>query len=98
MELIASSVNAVYVMCLASSLQIAAFVLFNAMSGTGAIKTTVAIEFVNLFLYVVFVWLVILKLRPSPAVAWSSELVYQTTTILLSLLYLTFGKWRQKKL
>ena len=98
MELIASSVNAVYVMCLASSLQIAAFVLFNAMSGTGAIKTTVAIEFVNLFLYVVFVWLVILKLRPTPAVAWSSELVYQTTTILLTLLYLTFGKWRQKKL
>ena len=63
-----------------------------------SINVKYSIIFVNLFLYVVFVWLVILKLRPTPAVAWSSEILYQSTTILLSLLYLTFGKWRQKKL
>lgn len=97
-DLIAASVNVVYVMCIASMIQIWAFILFNAVSGTGAIKTTVFIEFLNLFLYVIFVWIVVIKNRPSPAVAWSAEIVYQSVTAILCLFYLLFGNWRSKKL
>ena len=97
-ELILSSSNAVYVMCVASFIQIAAFILFNAVSGTGAIKTIVIIEFINLVIYTLFVWLVIIKQRPSPAVAWSSEILYQGFIFLSCLLYLLFGNWRNKKL
>lgn len=97
-ELILSSTSAVYVMCVASFIQIAAFILFNAVSGTGAIKTIVVIEFINLIIYILFVWLVIIKQRPSPAVAWSSEILYQSFIFLSCLLYLFFGNWRNKKL
>jgi putative MATE family efflux protein len=97
-DLISSSSNAVYVMCVASFIQIAAFILFNAVSGTGAIKTIVIIEFLNLFIYVLFVWLVIIRHHPSPAVAWSSEILYQGFIVLSCLLYLFFGNWRNKKI
>jgi Na+-driven multidrug efflux pump len=98
MDLIKASVNVTYVMCVASFIQIIGFVLFNAVSGTGAVKTTFAIEFINLIFYIVFVWFIILKQRPSPAVAWSAEIMYQGITLLLSLLFLLFGKWQSKKI
>ena len=96
--LIRDSVPMMYVMSAASFLQIAAFILFNAVSGTGAIRAAVTIEFCNLFLYVLMVWIGILRLRPSPAAAWSVEIYYQTLTILFCILYLFFGKWKEKKL
>ena len=72
--------------------------MFNAVSGTGSIKTTVVIEFINLFLYVLFVWLIIIKQRPTPAVAWSSEILYQLTIAASCLIFLLSGKWKNKKL
>ena len=98
MELIGASVNVVYVMCMASFIQIVGFILFNAVSGTGAIKVTVAIETVNLFVYLIFVWFIILKQHPTPAVAWSVEIIYQAVAAVLSFLFLLYGKWQNKKL
>lgn len=97
-SLITSSVNAVYVMCVASFIQVAAFILFNAVSGTGAIRTIVVIELINLVLYILFVWLVIIRNHPSPAVAWTSEWLYQGFVLLSCFLYLYFGNWKNKKL
>ncbi|MBR2873194.1 MAG: MATE family efflux transporter [Lentisphaeria bacterium] len=97
-ELISASIDVTYVMSCASFIQIFAFILFNTVSGTGAVKTTVAIEFINLIFYAVFVWFVIVKCRPTPAVAWSTEIMYQGITALLSLLFLLYGKWQNKKL
>ena len=96
--LIADSVNVVYVMCTASFFQIAAFVLFNTVSGTGAVKMTVLIESITLFLYTVFVWLVIIRMRPTPAIAWVGEIQYQVVVLVLCFLYLMSGKWKDKKL
>ncbi|MBR7103945.1 MAG: MATE family efflux transporter [Lentisphaeria bacterium] len=97
-ELVKASLNVVYVMSCGSFIQIAAFVLFNSVSGTGAVKTTVAIEFFNLFLYVIFVWYVVIYLKTSPAGAWSAEIVYQGVMLVCCLLYLLSGKWKDKKL
>jgi len=97
-DLINASLDVMYVMCVASFIQIWAFILFNAVSGTGAIKTTVFIELVNLLLYVVFVWLVVIRMRPEPAVAWTSEILYQGCIVIFCLLYLLSGKWRNKQL
>jgi hypothetical protein len=59
---------------------------------------TVAIETLNLVLYAIFVWFVIIKSRPSPAVAWSAEIMYQGVTAVLSFLFLFYGKWQNRKL
>lgn len=97
-DLIKASVNVVYVMCIASFFQVGAFILFNVVSGTGAIKTTVVIETINLFIYIFFVWFIIIRMRSTPAVAWIVEIIYQFTAYILCLGYLVFGKWKDKKL
>lgn len=96
--LIAATVNAVYVMCLGCIVQTATHILFNAVSGSGAVKTVVVIESITLFLYVIFVWIVIIEMRSTPAVAWTSEIFYQVLTTILCLLYLLSGNWRNRKL
>ena len=85
-------------MCAASFLQIGAFVLFNSMSGTGAVKMTVLIESVTLFVYCIFVWMVIIRMRPTPAVAWGAEILYQGIMIVLCLIYMLRGNWKNKAL
>ena len=97
-SLIADTVNVVYVMCIASGFQISAFIMFNSVSGTGAVKMTVLIESITLFLYAVFVWLVIIRMRPTPAVAWGGEIQYQVVVLILCFWYLLSGKWKDKKL
>lgn len=97
-DLIASSVNVVYIMCIAGFIQIGTFILFNAVSGTGAVKTTVFIECISLIFYVIFVWLIIIRNHPTPAVAWSAEILYQSTTAVMCLIYLLSGKWKNKKI
>lgn len=97
-ELIKASVNVVYVMNIASFFQIFAFILFNVVSGTGAVKTTVVIETVNLALYVFFVWLIIIRMRSTPAVAWTVEIIYQLTASIICFAYLFSGRWKNKKL
>ncbi len=97
-DLIKASINVTYVMCAASFIQITAFILFNAVSGTGAVKATVWIEFINLVIYTFFVWFIIYRSRPTPAVAWSVEIGYQAITAILSLLFLLYGQWQHKKL
>ena len=97
-SLISASVSVIYVMCAASFLQIGAFVLFNSMSGTGAVKMTVLIESVTLFVYCIFVWMVIIRMRPTPAVAWGAEILYQGIMIVLCLIYMLRGNWKNKAL
>lgn len=97
-DLINASVNVMYVMSISTFLQIAAFILFNAVSGTGAVKMTAFIETVTLIIYVFFVWFIILKNHPSPAEAWIVEIIYQGLSSVLCLVYLLSGKWRSKQL
>jgi Na+-driven multidrug efflux pump len=96
--LIADSINITYVMCIASFIQIGAFILFNSVSGTGAVKMTVFIEIINLAIYTVFVWFIIIKHHPTPAQAWTVEIAYQSVTIIFCALYMLSGKWRNSKL
>ena len=97
-ELIAASIDTVYVMSAASFIQCGAYILFNSVSGTGAVKVTVLIEFFNLLLYLLFVWFIVVKMHPTAAQAWSIEIVYQAVTALLAFLYLFYGSWRNKKI
>ena len=93
-----ASVDVIYVMCIGCFIQIGAFIMFNAVSGTGAVKITVLVECISLFIYANFVWFVIAMQRPTPAVAWVAEIVYQVVVAILCLSYLCFGNWRNKKI
>ena len=85
-------------MCIATFLQIAAFILFNSVSGTGAVRMVVFIESLTLAIYTVYVYVAIMVYRVSPAMAWTAEILYQAVTIILCLSYLASNRWRNKQL
>ncbi|MDR0421444.1 MAG: MATE family efflux transporter [Proteiniphilum sp.] len=71
-------------------------ILLNVVSGTGNTRTTLKFEIITLLFYLFYMWLVIIRLRLSVAVAWTTEHVYWLSLALLSHFYLRSGKWRGK--
>jgi Na+-driven multidrug efflux pump len=71
----------------------ATIVLFNGVLGTGNTRTGLAIEVSTLSLYLVFAWLLAVKLRQPIEVVWLCEYMYAIVLGSLSWLYLKKGKW-----
>lgn len=96
--LIAAATPVVYVAVIAQLLQWPANIWFMAISGTGNTNIVLYIELITLLLYTASIWLFIMELNGSPALAWGTEIVYQVVVLGLSLLYMYFGRWREKRI
>lgn len=92
-NLIGLSIDSYYVILGAVFLFSATIVLFNGVLGTGNTRTGLAIEVVTLSLYLVFAWLLAVKLRQPIEVVWLCEYMYAIVLGLLSWIYLKHGKW-----
>lgn len=97
-ELVSDSVNSLYVMASSTLLCVPAFILFNAVSGTGNTKTGFVIEIITLSIYTVAIYYGIIVLRPDVALCWFSEHIYCLILISLALWYLKSGKWKGKQI
>jgi len=73
-------------------------VLFNSVSGTGNTRTALKFEIITLFFYLSYMWFVIIHMRFSVAVAWTTEHVYWLFLLMLSFTYLRSGKWKERKI
>ncbi|MDY9918437.1 MAG: MATE family efflux transporter [Proteiniphilum sp.] len=73
-------------------------VLFNSVSGTGNTRTALKFEIITLFFYLSYMWFVIIHMRFSVAVAWTTEHVYWLFLLTLSFIYLRSGKWKERKI
>jgi len=73
-------------------------VLFNSVSGTGNTRTALKFEIITLFFYLSYMWFVIIYMRFSVAVAWTTEHVYWLFLLTLSFIYLRSGKWKERKI
>jgi len=73
-------------------------VMFNAVSGTGSTRVSLIIEIITLFVY--FAWIISCgTIFPrSVTLLWASELVYMTSMLIFSILYLKYGRWREVKI
>jgi putative MATE family efflux protein len=71
----------------------ATIVLFNGVLGTGNTRSGLAIEVITLSLYLVFAWLLAVKLRQPIEVVWLCEYMYTIVLGSLSWIYLKRGKW-----
>ena len=72
-------------------------IIFRAVTGTGAAKQALKIEFISVIVYVIFAYLVIVVLDMGLAAAWSVEIVYWLVLGGLSLYYLKRGNWLDLK-
>lgn len=73
-------------------------IMFNAVSGTGNTRTALLFELFTLALYAVYMWWIIIYLKSSVALCWTSEHVYWISLLLFSFLYLRYGNWQSKKI
>lgn len=87
-----------YVMLSSLPLYSIGTVLFSSISGTGNTRSALKIEIISLLFYVTYMWFIIVYLRSSVALAWTTEHVYWFLLTIIPFLYLRKGKWKEKKI
>lgn len=88
-----ASVASYYIILGAVFLFSATIVLFNGVLGTGNTRSGLAIEVFTLSLYLVFAWLLAVKLHVPIEIVWLCEFMYAIVLGSLSWIYLKMGKW-----
>ena len=96
--LIYASLPAYMVMLSAFIPLIPAWILFNAVSGTGNTQYAMKIEFYAMFLYVFHIFIVILYLKLPLAACWTADWVYNTAILFMAYRYMRSSKWQNKKI
>lgn len=95
-ELINLSLLSMYAILGANIIFSCSCVSFNGVSGTGKTKIAMFIEIISLSFYMTALYLLVHFFPENVALAWLSEFVYWLVLLILALLYLRFGKWREK--
>lgn len=70
-------------------------ICFNGVLGTGNTRINMFFEFIAIIFYVVYITIVIEKLRLPLPYAWASEFVYWLSLFILSSFYLYSGRWKR---
>lgn len=73
-------------------------VLFNSISGTGNTKAALVFETITIIFYVIAMYIIVIHNKASVAASWTVEYIYWGILMILSFLYLTRGKWQNKKI
>jgi multidrug resistance protein, MATE family len=71
-------------------------VWLNAVTGTGNTKVNLLIEFVTIFIYNIYVYLVLEVWHLNLVWAWASEIIYWISIFLMAFFYIKSGKWKGK--
>lgn len=97
-SLISDTVLPLYVLISSLPIYSIGSVLFNSVSGTGNTRTALKFEIITLLFYLSYMWFVIIYMRFSVAVAWTTEHVYWLSLVTLSFIYLRSGKWKEREI
>ena len=69
----------------------------NGVTGTGKTKVNLAIEIIAISIYLIYTWIVMKVHYTTLAMAWSNELVYWTSILIMAFWYIKSGRWKSKK-
>jgi Na+-driven multidrug efflux pump len=70
----------------------------NAVTGTGSSKVNLMIEAYTIFIYCIYVYVVLEKLKLPITIGWGSEWVYWTCIFIPSYWYIKSGRWKTHKI
>jgi Na+-driven multidrug efflux pump len=73
-------------------------VIFNGVSGTANTQIALLFEAITLVFYLTTAYILAVRLRLPVALVWLSELAYFIVLGILSVFYLRYGNWRDKKI
>lgn len=97
-SLISASVPAGMVMLTAFLPLIPAWILFNAVSGTGNTRYAMNIELIAMVAYVLHISLVIFTFKMSLPICWTADWVYNLVILFASYHYMHSLKWQNRKI
>ncbi|MGL5015149.1 MAG: MATE family efflux transporter [Bacteroidales bacterium] len=97
-SLIQETIAPMWVLASSTLFGSAGSILFNAISGTGNTRSSLFFEVITLIVYVAYMAFIILYLRSSVALCWTTELVYWFVLVVICWPYLISGKWRGRKI
>jgi len=97
-QIIEASLHSLYLLFPILALFSLSSIIFNSISGTGAIRQAMVIETVSVITYLCYAYVIVMKLSKSLVWAWSSEFVYWGLLIVISSWYLRSRKWHDLKL
>lgn len=98
LNLVKSSYLSYIVMLTAFIPLIPAWILFNAVSGTGNTRYAMFIEFAAMVGYVIHIVVVTISLKARLPICWTADWVYNLIILVLSYKYMYSGKWRGKQI
>lgn len=96
-QIIQSAVPIIYIICFAVCLYTVAMSFFEAISGTGHTKFALYLETGVQILYVGAILLFTKIINSSLTWVWTSEIVYSLTLSILSILFMRYYRWGNKK-
>ncbi|MDR0994787.1 MAG: MATE family efflux transporter [Tannerella sp.] len=96
--LVRASVSSIYVISAASLLCALGSAYFNGVSGTGNTRKALQFELCTLFFYVIYVYVVGIRLRLPVAICYTAELVYFGFMLLFCSTYMRSGRWKGKRI
>jgi Na+-driven multidrug efflux pump len=94
-SIIDESLPVMYVTLAALLIFSISIIVFQSIVGIGATKITLIAEMVCVFLYMIYTYACVFIWKSSLAMAWGGELLYWVVMLILCLLYLRSGKWKQ---
>jgi Na+-driven multidrug efflux pump len=95
-EFVEAAIPVIRVVSTALVMMSFATIWLNAVTGTGNTTINLAIEFITIVFYSIYVYLVLDYYNLPIIYGWMSEWVYWTFTFTLSYMYMRSGKWKGK--
>ncbi|HJC93854.1 MAG TPA: MATE family efflux transporter, partial [Candidatus Phocaeicola excrementigallinarum] len=92
------SVSSLYVVCAAMLIASVANIYFNGISGTGNTQAALYLEVFVLVFYAIYIVVVGMVIQAPVNVCFTTELVYYSLMLIISLIYLKKAKWQNKKI
>jgi len=96
--LIRDSMGSYYIVIGAMFLFSISVILLSAVSGSGNTRAAMVIEFINIAIYMIYVYLCAVVFKSSIEVVWFSEIIYWVMMGVLSAFYLSTRKWQPQKI
>jgi Na+-driven multidrug efflux pump len=96
--IISETLSPLYVLISFLPLYAVGAIVVNSVSGSGNTRTMFGIEMITLAIYMLYAWFIIVHLRASVAMAWTTEHVYWFFLTLFSFIYMRSGKWKDKEI
>lgn len=97
-ELISSAIPSMRVMLAIYAVNVPAYVLFLAVSGTGNTKLAFFIELAATALYVIYIYMIAVWLQAGITLCWTSDGIYAAVLLVLSWIYFRRCNWQATKI